>query len=171
MAARMLHQMHAHTPGWTWDKNNADAAIAAMDAAGAAVTGATTDAAAAVATTVATAHAATTHAAVEATAGRSSHQIFWSRHGSSNSCNMSNNRSSNINRQNRSSSRSKNSRSRSINMEREQQKQQLEYEGIARKAVGRLRFWLGSLVDKSRSGYKGCSCSFWKDCRKQNLTK
>ena len=31
MAARMLHQMHAHTPGWTWDKNNAEAAIAAIN--------------------------------------------------------------------------------------------------------------------------------------------
>ena len=31
MAARMLHQMHAHTPGWTWDKNNTDAAIAAIN--------------------------------------------------------------------------------------------------------------------------------------------
>ena len=27
MASRMLQQMHAHTPGWTWDKNNTDAAI------------------------------------------------------------------------------------------------------------------------------------------------
>ena len=31
MAARMLHQMHANTPGWTWDKNNAETAIAVIN--------------------------------------------------------------------------------------------------------------------------------------------